>query len=103
MERNVELSQTHQRRDSLASWEVWPLLLVDLGSPLASPVALLFPLTAVATKVKATCMCVCVRAPGSAWAIWSLLLPQRHHSIWTPDSTTGVQFSALPQELCDLR
>ncbi|CAI9150037.1 unnamed protein product, partial [Rangifer tarandus platyrhynchus] len=34
--------------------------------------------------------------PYVSWAVWSLLLPRGHHSIWAPDSTTGVQFSALP-------
>ena len=47
-------------------------------------------------------VCARTHAPGSASAVWSLLLPQCHHSIPTPDSTTGVQFLALPKQLCEL-
>ena len=104
-ERNVELSQTHEERDSLASWEMWALLLIDLGSPLASPGGPLVPCDSCSRKGEGhlhVCVCVCAHAPGSAWAVWSLLLPQGHHSIPTPDETTGVQFLALPKQLCEL-
>ena len=64
-ERNVELSQTHQRRDSPASWEVWALLLTDLGSPLASPYCPLVPSDCCSRKGEGhvhVCVCVCTCA-----------------------------------------
>ena len=49
----------------MASWEVWPLLLIDLGSPLASPDCPLFPSDFCSHKGEGlvhvcVCMCVCV-------------------------------------------
>ena len=75
-ERNVELSQTHQERDSLASWEVWLLLLIDLGSSLASPDCPLFPSDFCSRKGEGLvhCVCVCVCARMRTWLSMSHLV-----------------------------
>ena len=73
------MSQTHQERESLASWSVWSLLLIDLGSPLASPDCPLFPSDFCSCKGEGlvhvcVCVCVCVCARARTWLSMSHLV-----------------------------
>ena len=93
------MCQTHQERDSLASWEVRSLLLIDLGSPLASPDCPLFPSDFCSRKGEGLvhvcvclCVCVCARALMRTWLSMSHL-----------DSATPSGSSQYPSSRFDHR